>query len=345
MYNLKEITEKTQRLLDAERVSDWEERFSKYISTIEKNNKNKVAGRAFHKPVGLSLYSSVSRSGKSYDLRFRGQSVGTITESLDGKVTLKPNNKKNGEYFGLSLEQDAVDWNSEEAEAFRRHFRKLNKSFTSPSDCEEKKMPKSEEHRVENRLLYEFNKKSSNVKTLCNIQPIKLYDCFFQMPTPLKASTHAPEYQKKGGGIDILARIKHKDGGSRLCIMEVKDENVSNEPQSAAMCQAVTYAVFIANLLRSASGQHWWDFLMGRHSGVSKEIPEHVDLEVVTIMPEPEGDINEGNTIDNTTLQLERLNITLHCCALYYDKKVFELDETFEFSGTFLNHVKNIHNT
>ena len=185
---------------------------------------------------------------------------------------------------------------------------------------------KSPEHKVENRLLKEFNKKTrAENKALTNIQPIKLNGCFFQMPTPLKASLHNPEYSKQyGGGIDILART-----GRKICVMEVKDENKASESQAVAMEQALTYATFIARLLRSKSGQKWWNFFMNRDNDIGA-VPSWLDIFVVTIMP-------KGDTEEFTDpIKLPELSTTFHCHSLYYDDIKFQKGE-FEFSGTFCN--------
>ena len=257
-----EINQIIQSTID--RLSEnkkWEERFQGYIHNIVINHQKKRK-RSFRKPEGLSLYSSVSSKGKSYDLRFKGQSVATVKETAAEKVKLRPESVANQKYFGLDLRKKVVDWVSTEASNFRSFFKKESLKFTAEHPEADRKKIKSEEHRVENCLLREFSKKLGIEKALCNIQPIKLYNLFFQMPTPLKASTHAPKYCVKGGGIDILARIKPLKGISRICVMEVKDENKPAESQATAMAQAVTYAVFIAYLLQSKSGQHWWDFFM-----------------------------------------------------------------------------------
>ena len=324
---------------------EWEERFYRYIQNIAENHSD-VKQRSFRKPEGLSLYSSVGRQGKSYDLRFRGQSVATVVEKA-GTVKLRPK-EKNEKYFGFKSREKESEWHSEEASKFRNHFKKEAQKFTKETFKTDRKRPKSKEHRIENCLLREFSKKLSTGKALCNIQPIRLYDLFFQMPTPLKASTHKPEYQQKGGGgIDILARVKPIKGISRICVMEVKDENKSSESQAATMTQAVTYAVFIAHLLRSKSGQHWWDFFMGRtlevakkddrsiQINVVKKMPRSIDIDVVTIMP-------EGKTEEfcNKDIPLKELDVTLHCHSLYYDDKEFQRNETFIFSGTYPNQLR-----
>lgn len=320
----------------------WEEQYQKYIQNIAINS-SKIKERSFRKPDGISLYSSVGKKGKSYDLRFRGQSIATIVETATKEVKLYPKSAANQKYFNFDLCQ-TVNWDSTEASNFRSFFKRESLKFTAGFYHTNRKYPKSEEHRVESCLLREFSKKLSKEKALCNIQPIKLYKLFFQMPTPLKASTHHPEYKEKGGGIDILARVKPLKGISRICVMEVKDENKPAESQANAMSQAVTYTVFIAHLLRSKSGQHWWDFFMGRplkviegttQIRVIKEMPKTLDIDVVTIMP-------KGTTEEfcNVDIPLKGLDVILHCHSLYYDNEAFQKDETFVFSGTYPNQLR-----
>lgn len=321
---------------------EWEERFQEYIQNIAINHQKKRK-RSFRKPEGLSLYSSVGSNGKSYDLRFRGQSVATVKETAAEKVKLSPKSVANQKYFEFDLCKEEVDWDSTEASNFRSFFKKESLKFTTERPDADRKYPKSKEHRVENCLLREFSKQLGKEKALCYIQPIKLYNLFFQMPTPLKASTHNPTYSERGGGIDILARIKPLKGISRICVMEVKDENKPAESQATAMSQAVTYAVFIAYLLRSKSGQHWWNFFMERSLTETKgkdvttrnKVPKPLHIDVVTIMPQ--GTTEEFCDVD---IPLDELDTTLHCHSLYYDKELFQKDETFIFSGTYPNQLR-----
>ena len=338
-----EINQVIQSTID--RLSEnkkWEERFQGYIHNIVINHQKKRK-RSFRKPEGLSLYSSVGSNGKSYDLRFKGQSVATVKETAAEKVKLSPKSDANQKYFGLDLRKKVVDWDSTEASNFRSFFKKESLKFTTEHPKADRKKTKSEEHRVENCLLREFSKQLGKEKALCYIQPIKLYNLFFQMPTPLKASTHNPTYSERGGGIDILARIKPLNGTSRICVMEVKDENKPAESQATAMAQAVTYAVFIAYLLRSKSGQHWWNFFMERSLTETKgkdvttrnKVPKPLHIDVVTIMPQ--GTTEEFCDVD---IPLDELDTTLHCHSLYYDKEVFQKNETFIFSGTYPNQLR-----
>ncbi len=90
-----------------------------------------------------------------------------------------------------------------------------------------------------------------------NIQPVLMAKkARFQMPTPLKASEKGKiSYAGVGGGIDILARVgKGSGNGTKLCIIEVKDEHSHKEPPKTAIKQALVYATFIRELLRSEQG-------------------------------------------------------------------------------------------
>lgn len=313
----KDVIETTLQLLS--NYPEWEERYVGYIKGLV----NKHPKR-FRKPEGLSVYSSVSRhKGETYDLRFDGQSVGEIS-STPNEVLLYPRENANEKYFGFILKKKGFDWvTSNEAKMFRRFFRDKAK------EANDIKL-KSPEHRVENRLLNEFAKRTkAEEKALTGIQPIKLNDCFFQLPTPIKASEHDPQYAKQfGGGIDILSRVKRLDRISRLCVMEVKDENLPSESQSDAMEQALTYATFIAKLLRSKSGQKWWDFFMNRESK-SRPIPSSLEIDVVTIMP-------VGCTAEfvDEIIPVPSLNTNFHCHSLYYDNNEFAKGK-FVFSGTY----------
>jgi hypothetical protein len=316
---INEIIETTLDLLS--KNTEWEERYAKYIKYL----KDKQPKR-FIKPEGLSVYSSVSGyKGETYDLRFDGQSVGLVV-SRPNEILLYPRDEANEKYFGFKIGKKCVDWHSPEATKFRRFFRdRANGSLDIKL--------KSPEHRVENCLLKEFAKRTRKEgKELTNIQPIKLNDCFFQMPTPLKASDHNPTYAKQyGGGIDILSRIKI-DGESRICVMEVKDENKESESQADAMEQALSYATFVAKLLRSKSGQLWWDFFMGRES-VSRQIPSNLNIDVITIMP-----TGETEEFANIIFDVPQLATKFHCHSLYYDNEAFAGGK-FIFSGSFPKHL------
>jgi hypothetical protein len=325
-----EVIKKSLSLLSD---NEWVDRYAEYVECILKNPEKKLAN-GFRRPQGLSMYSSVSRrNGKSFDLRFAGQSVAEMTKDSDNKYTVKiRKNGTKGKYFEgfpkLHL-----------PETFKygdRDYKKFTKYFRDEAIKDNLKSP---EHTLENCLLKEFSKKlRSEEKSLCYIQPVKLYNMYFQMPTPFKASDHnSLEYaREKGGGIDILARVKNTKTGSRLAVIEVKDEKTVNETQADAMKQAIAYATFIAKLLRSKSGQNWWNFFMAHSVEKPKlesgEVPnKKLNIDVVTAMP-------SGNTkeFSNQKLEIKELNVVLHCHSLYFDKEEYNNGNgRFIFTGTY----------
>ena len=220
-----------------------------------------------------------------------------------------------------------VDWDSAEASKFRAFFKHLSLETKT----------KSPEHEVENALLQEFRKRIGAEKTLHNIQPVLLHGNFFQMPTPLKASTHIPTYaEHSGGGIDMLARIKSSEKGhTRLCVIEIKDENKPAESQEIAMSQAITYATFVAELLTRQPD--WMEFFMGHKTKLNRNSRclDKYDIEVVTIMPE-----SNTETFQDKILEIPGTDFKLHCHSLYYNPQKFLETHNFKFSGTFLAEIK-----
>ncbi len=72
--------------------------------------------------------------------------------------------------------------------------------------------------------------------------------------------------------------------------MEVKDENVSKEPPTKAILQALAYATFIRDLLKSGSGEQWWKLF-----GFNRKRPDRLDLGVACVMPSiPDDDTSFG---------------------------------------------------
>ena len=340
----------------------WEDIYEGYAREIIKNkDKYGSNSRKFQVKSPLLVYSSIGKvksnsNTTTYDLRFAGQSVGLVEVNKENEVLLSVSDsqaKYAKEKFGFSQSKElkSVAWTHEDAIRFRRFYMR-NESTNGVAI-------KSPEHRIESELLKEFSKGTRKQdKHLCNIQPVKLGGKFFQLTTPLKGSTHIPTLSltpKKngatGGGIDILARIKHSAFESRIAIIELKDKNIDNEPQEVAMYQALIYATFIAHLLRSKSGKLWWYIFKNYPSDRDKlkgiknlsdfaqiyklldDVPEAIHLDVVTLMPE--GNSKEGELID---LPIEELNVTLHLYTLYY--KEDKNGNPCKFFGTLANELK-----
>lgn len=306
--------------------TEWIGRFNKYACKVTKHVRQyNVNRKKFRVTPPLYKYSCISsaEAGTEFDLRFYGQSVGKVKVSgnnitLNTKAQPMPSGEPYFDWEPSKLGQHC-DWHSIHATAFRQHFKNLTEWKS-----------KSPEHSIENQLLAEFSKKKSINKALCNIQPIRLSGCFFQMPSPFRASKSDDIVYPKngnGGGIDILARVKHCNNESRLCICELKDENKPSEPQAKAIKQAIAYATFIATLLNTpkASNDKWWNLF-----GFSKEIPTPLNIDVVTIMPyNGHDDLDGEETIEVGDYA------SLHIYSLFFDK-----NDDWTFSGTLVEALK-----
>ena len=288
----------------------WKVVYSEYAEAIKKNSASyKEYAKKFRKPSSLIVYTSIGRvkSSYEYDLRFGGQSVGKIEGKEDEQPSLTVSDSQaKGICKILGREKfssfNKVSWSHDNrAKEFRKLFNEIKPTKNLGLH--------SKEHRIESKILDEFGKSGSG-KLLRNIQPIRLGGKFFQFITPFRASKHEPAISTSGngGGIDILARVTHKNNERRIAVIELKDENKPSEPQAEVMKQALIYATFIAYLLRSESGNTWWNIFEE-----SNNVPTNLHLDVVTLMPK--GNSNEGSLNE---IAIKELNATLHLYTLYY---------------------------
>lgn len=271
---------------------EWKSRYAGYIDTILSNPEIiKNARKQFNVPSQFTLHMSVSKANEvtknvvKFDLRYHGHNIACLKVN---KETVELEAVKNNDIISAMNKAGIVDedklegkinWN--EASKFRTIYAKLEENIQNNNV----KLTKNKEHELESELLKNFSKKSSDGKFICNIQPVTMLkeSLFFQMPTPLKASNAKDgiiEYSaEKGGGIDILARIG-SGKNTHLAIIELKDKYEKNEPPEKAICQAIAYATFIYELLRSISGEKWWRFF-----GFGGKLPKSLNLVAIIAMP------------------------------------------------------------
>ena len=310
---------------------EWEDRYFQYADKIIKNKQRiQDARKSFHQVRPLYVYSRISEATKGggvveYDLRFCGQSVASLKiKNQEVTISTKDKDEKNEKFFKSYLDMfppklDNEKWTSIRAEEFKRFFIKHENELA--------KKVKSPEHRLESNFLNLFNRK------IPNISPVKIADAFFQMPTPLKGSDKKQIIYSgfSGGGIDILARVTHgSNKDNRFAVMELKDENNASEPQEVVLLQAITYATFLAFLLRSKSGYCWYKILNPKTK--AKSVPETLKIDVVSVMPEGKSDILADKEI---IIEIPEKKAQLHLYSLFFDS-----NNGAEFSGTFSNIIK-----
>jgi len=287
---------------------EWKERYKTYANEINSNlfiiRKQKDL---FNEWAPLYLYMNVSRAKRSpvFNLRYQGQEVADITvRNKEVKINTRDFDKNNEKYYGCGIRLREDGWRSPKAAEFRKFFRSNpSRSSNVPH--------RNLEHEVESALLTEFAGRRGSIKLIRGIQPVRLGGIArFQMPTPLAASKAGQvSYRKKGGGIDILARVG-KGRATRLCVMEVKDENCANEPPSAVIKQGLSYAAFIIALLKSRCGQKWWSIF-----GFGGKVPSPVNLCVACVMP---GGSNPDTSFGKQIILSDKDSCELH--YVYYER-------------------------
>jgi hypothetical protein len=272
---LKVIVE-TRKLLTEN--PEWQGRYAAYAHEIQSNlNYITSVRHSFHEWRPLLLYLNVSNAKKAkqhliLELRYLGQTVALIRYNNELLLDTTSYDDLNLRDFGCAISVHGARWDSPESAAFRVFFKRREaKRNTSGKG--------NQEHRLESLLLTEFSKRTG--KLLPFIQPVIVAMLRFPMPTPLSASNHKTTAYSShyGGGIDLFARVG-KGRGATLAVLELKDENTATEPPLDAVKQAVTYAVFIRELLRSEAGKDWW-----RLFGFSGNIPDRLKLVAGCVMP------------------------------------------------------------
>lgn len=303
------VAEETLSLLN--KNDEWRNRYDEYGKKISANiDFIRIVRRSFREWSPLNIYLDISSAKNAkisvkFELRYLGQTVADLKANIKTghKLSTRHYEKINLRDFDCDICLSNADWQGNDAANFRSFF-KYRKGVRK---IETKR--KNDEHRLESQLLTEFSKTTN--KVIRNIKPVKIGGVRFPMPTPISASNHAAiKYSgKTGGGIDILAKTGTGGKATHLCILELKDENKKSEPPKDALKQAIAYATFIRELLRSDVGVIWWKLF-----GFGGKIPEKLELYATCAMPSGyENDYSFGNmglNIDNDMIKFHYLYFT-----------------------------------
>ena len=291
---LKEYQEWAERVeSELKNNSAWIDRYKSYAVDMLKNkDKFKTNRRRFRQWSNLHYYLTIGNveEGKIiFDIRYLGQSVGTLGASLTLKVD-KKKNINNHQYFGYPDEigEFTAPWNEKNGKA--KQFRTFFKS-----DIDRSKLPRQKEHMVESALYSEMEKKSSSNKTLCYIQPLKFANTRIHMKTPLAASKALygeVGISMTGGEIDLLCRRRCSATVARLVAIEIKDQNKKEESFDKAMKQAIAYSVFLVKLLQSEARNNWLEIF-----GMQNQYQDKIVIEAAVAMPEGETTPSYGGEI------------------------------------------------
>ena len=282
-----EWANEVQKKLDDDQT--WVGLYENYAKQMIKNKDAFLyARRKFRVRKPLHAYLTIGKAkDKSiqFDLRYLGQSVGTISVKGDNvllSVSEKQDtNSKNS--FGYTIGQlSNVDWKTNKNAKLFREF------FGNDSNG----LPRQKEHLVESALFSETEKNKSIDKTLCNITPVSYAGTRIHMKTAVTASGAKGgniAISDKGGEIDLLCRrsIKAGKGESRLVVIEIKDENKKTESFDLTMKQALAYAVFVRELIHSSAGEHWMELW-----GMKNQAKTDFIIECAVAMPKGQTKFN-----------------------------------------------------
>lgn len=298
-----DVIEETRVLLTEN--PQWEKRYDRYAVKITENIEFIAeVRRTFRQWAPLTVYlntTSALNAKKSvvFDIRYLGQTVARLTGYINGKLQLstKGFEKNNLKDFGCGQQLYKADWAGSEATEFRKFFKEKHK-------LDPRMNQGNEEHRLESLWLTELLKKSN--KVLPYARAVEIGNVRFPMPTPLSASDHNKiKYSDfYGGGIDIFCRTGPGGSNTFLCIMELKDENKKTEPPKDALKQAIAYTTFIRQLLRSQSGQKWWNLF-----GFRGKMPKRLILYATCVMPDSS---SNDYSFENMELKIDEDLMRLH---------------------------------
>jgi hypothetical protein len=212
-------------------------------------------------------YTSATKPGIDFSLRYLGQQVATLRVKSGGDVSINILPKTaavNARLCGIKLTGEH-SWRGAEAQKFRKHFR----------DLEHPKYHSSvkEEHHVESEFLRHMRNPSGKKfnGTLKGIQPVMLGGFPFQFPVPISANTGVPKLTN--GNIDILAR-RGTGKGTKISVWELKRPKTT----AHAISQAYIYSVTLLKMLRAPeSGDIWYRDIIG----FGCKVPDKLAIESV----------------------------------------------------------------
>lgn len=310
---------------ELQRNTGWISKYDSYAKNLLKNEKAFIdARKLFREYPPLHIYLTmgiVNNNQKQFDLRYLGQSVGTINVK-DESVMLKVSDSQaenSRKYYGYKLGTMNVPWGSDgKAAAFRRFFK-----------SEVQGMPRQKEHMYESALFSEMGKKKSDNKALCNITTVGFANTRIHMKTAVKGSSSGEVNDKGGGEIDLLCRrsIKAGRGESRLVVIEIKDENKKSESFDKVMKQAISYAVFMSELIHSGAGENWMKIW-----GMKNQKRNSMTIDCVVAMP-------QGKTIPGYAGDRIELN-NGHALELHYIEITGKVDSQHSEDVSFHTSMK-----
>lgn len=286
-----------------ENREEWEPRYNGYVESMNSHKDTAIeCFEQFKSQKPFSYYITTSELKDSvnvfnFSMRFAGQEIATVKvygknariNSGDITIFTTGHDESNKKYFGCEIRlEQGTKWNDSIASKFRAFFNSVDKT-----------QARFIEHALESVLITELSKKQGNGKYIVGIQPVRIEDKIpYSFKTPFKASTDELGYSGRNGGcVDILAHYNEN-----LTVIELKANHDSSESPEKAMRQAIAYATFLHQLLRSdiAKGQDWYRFLEYK-----KVLSDNLTINVVVAMPNHES----GSALNDKSFAREEISM------------------------------------
>ncbi len=261
--------------------------------------------------VWLSVSAAKSSGSPHFSIRVQGIEVGTLIRRQTGLVlcVTDAHVKK-----AIKLNVDIIDclgkteWTSGNARVFRQRF---------VEDGAVVDVDKASENAVQSALLKEMSKDDSTkfAGKLKGIQPVRLFDCYFQMPLPLSACKGCPVQTK--GNTDIIAR-RGVGGASHPAVWEVKKRRSGSI--GVALRQAYIYSVTLLKVLRNTTaGDEWWRTVLG----FERELQGFNTIDACAVVHRDDRDnvIREFERWDKQLVgEIDNIAVNLYCLTYWQSK-------------------------
>jgi len=290
-------------------------RFDSYADTIlEKDFNQFKIKRSKNLHQYISIYNATNKAPQ-ISLRYLGQQVASMDVCKPYKITICGTVEN---YFKdiPNFPVNGFNWKSDDGTKFRKFFENPKKNNL-----------RSEEHKHESLIISEFEKKKSEDKSLLYIQPIKINNLFrFQMATSVNGNG-----EKGMGNIDILARVGRRSNAN-IAIIELKVSK-SYLSKNDGVKQALSYAVFIRELLRKSKANERWIEIFGFGKN---RLNRGITFYAVLMVPENLKDQAKSllDSFDTKSVKIE--NDTIQLASIFYKKEDdnrIVITETDGFNG------------
>ncbi|GEM_PF-3869221 len=293
------MNEKYQKIIgDCEKILEehWQEqvtKFNEYVNEVQKNKSGyqKLRYRLPNAIIPCIPIRDAMNPNISFNFRYLDSKIAEITgmdENYNPKLFFK-NCAESLEKYGFDMKlitdlEKEYSWHDPVSTSFRRHFKgQVKRDIENDTHF-------NKEATIQTALWKLLKNSKKEKGNLCNIQPVCMFNRFFEPPAFLSAAnvtTQGVFSSKNPGNIDMISRIG-TGKNSELAVIELKKEEATKPDK--AILQAIVYAVCVKKLLfcneLGNKTDKWWK-LYGYGQKVQGDftVPKNFVMHAVVCMP------------------------------------------------------------